>query len=177
MTARALRLAPVTRSARLARIAALVEGSAVRSQTELAALLAAEGTRVTQATLSRDLEELGAAKVRGSYVVPSDHVPDSRPPAARLPTEAPDARLSRLCQELLLSAEASGALVVLRTPPGAAQLLGSAVDRSDLPEVAGTVAGDDTVLVIARGGASAGAGRRAGQTLVRRLLALADGRP
>ncbi len=175
MNARALRLAPPTRSARLARTAALVEEHAVRSQAELAVLLGAEGIAVTQATLSRDLEELGATKVRGRYVVPSDHVPDSRTPAARLPVEAPDARLARLCVELLLSAEASGALIVLRTPPGAAQLLGSALDRSGLADVAGTVAGDDTILVIARGGGtSGGAAQRAGDAVARRLLALAD---
>jgi len=173
--ARPLRLAPLTRPARLARIELLVGGRPVRSQTELAELLATEGVRVTQATLSRDLEELGAHKLRGVYVVPSDHVPrDERTPAARHAGEPPDARLARLCQELLFSAEASGALVVLRTPPGAAQLLASALDRADLAEVAGTVAGDDTILLIARGGGQAGRGaQHAGDALARRLLALA----
>ena len=177
MTPRVLRLAPVTRSARLARIAALVGTRPVRSQGQLAGLLSAEGVTVTQATLSRDLEELGATKVRGRYVVPSDHDPDSRTPAARLPVEAPDVRLARLAQELLLSAEASGALVVLRTPPGAAQLLGSALDRAGLDGVAGTVAGDDTVLVVARGGGGpGGATQRAGDALARALLSLANRR-
>jgi transcriptional regulator of arginine metabolism len=67
--------------------------------------------------------------------------------------EALAARLARLCSELLVTAEASGSLVVLRTPPGAAQFLASAIDHSVLPGVLGTIAGDDTVLVIAREGA------------------------
>jgi transcriptional regulator of arginine metabolism len=141
---------PQTRTARHARIAALIRGRAVRSQTELADLLATEGMQVTQATLSRDLEEMGAVKLRGtdgepaSYVIPEDGNPPLRP-AGR-----PPARLARLLRELLTSADASANLAVLRTPPGAAQFLASALDRSGLPDVVGTIAGDDTILVIAR---------------------------
>ena len=140
---------PSTKTARHARIVELVRGRPVRSQTELAELLATEGAPVTQATLSRDLEELGAVKIRGadggaSYLIPEDGNPVLRPAE-----EAP-ARLVRLLRELLTGADASGNLAVLRTPPGAAQFLASALDRSGLPEVVGTIAGDDTILVVAR---------------------------
>ena len=124
----------------------------MRSQTELAELLAGEGMTVTQATLSRDLEELGAVKVRGAdgtaaYVIPEDGSPRCSPPP---PAPTPSARLARLLRELLTDADASGNLAVLRTPPGAAQFLASAIDRAGLAEVVGTIAGDDTILVVAR---------------------------
>jgi len=141
--------APVTRAARHARIVELIRANAIRSQTELAELLAGEGLAVTQATLSRDLEELRAVKVRGAdgpavYVIPEDgHRPlrDS---------ETASARLVRLLRELLTGVDSSGNIAVLRTPPGAAQFLASALDRTGLPEVVGTIAGDDTILVVTR---------------------------
>lgn len=138
-----------TRAGRQARIVDLLSTNSVRSQTELAALLANEGIEATQATLSRDLEELGAVKLRaadggvGVYVVPEDGSP------VRGVSGGTD-RVSRLLSELLVSTAASGNLVVLRTPPGAAQYLASALDRASLPDVVGTIAGDDTILVIAR---------------------------
>ena len=141
-----------SRAARHAKIVALLTERTVRSQGELAALLAAEGARVTQATLSRDLDELGAVKLRTpdggqpAYVVPQD----GAPLAARSVDDAPPQRLARLLAELLVSAEASGNLVVLRTPPGASNFLASALDRASLPQVLGTIAGDDTILVISR---------------------------
>src|SRR4051794_26223097 len=135
---------PSTKAARHARIVSVIRARAVHSQTELADLLAAEGIQVTQATLSRDLEELGAVKVSGAYLIPED---GNRP--LRQSEQAP-ARLVRLLRELLTGADASGNLVVLRTPPGAAQFLASALDRSGLPDVVGTIAGDDTILVVAR---------------------------
>ena len=141
---------PASKTARHARITALIRDRAVRSQAELGDLLAAEGLATTQATLSRDLEELGAVKVRGTdgtaaaYVIPED---GSGP--LRTAEQAPE-RLRRLLRELLTGADASGNLVVLRTPPGAAQFLASAFDRSGLPDVVGTIAGDDTILVVAR---------------------------
>ncbi|MEN3309712.1 MAG: transcriptional regulator of arginine metabolism [Micromonosporaceae bacterium] len=142
--------APITRTARHARITALIRQRAVRSQIELAELLATEGVQVTQATLSRDLEELGAAKVRGTDGGPAVYViPDEGEPPMR-PAEQAPARLVRLLRELLTGTDASGNLVVLRTPPGAAQFLASALDRCGLPEVVGTIAGDDTILVVAR---------------------------
>jgi transcriptional regulator of arginine metabolism len=141
--------APASKAARHARIVSLIQERAIRSQGELGELLAAEGLTTTQATLSRDLEELGAVKVRGTdgsgsvYVVP----PEGQGPL-RAAEQAPD-RLKRLMRELLTGADSSGNLVVLRTPPGAAQFLASALDRSGLPGVVGTIAGDDTVLVVA----------------------------
>ena len=151
---------PTTRTARLAQITALVARSAVRSQAELAALLAEHGVAVTQATLSRDLEDIGAVKVRGSdgslvYAVDAESSPLA------------EERMRRVLSDLLVSADSSANLAVLRTPPGGAHLVGSALDRAGLPEVLGTVAGDDTVLVITR--SSTG-----GAALVRRLVKLAD---
>jgi len=135
---------PVTRTARHARIVELIRSTAVRSQTDLADLLGADGVQVTQATLSRDLEELNAVKVGGAYLIPEDGTPLLRE------AEAPRARLLRLLRELLTGADASGNMAVLRTPPGAAQFLASALDRSGLTDVVGTIAGDDTILVVAR---------------------------
>lgn len=138
-----------TRAGRQARIVTILSSAPVHSQTELAALLADEGIEVTQATLSRDLEELGAVKLRGAdggggvYVVPEDGSPVRGVSGG---TE----RVSRLLGELLVSTDASANLAVLRTPPGAAHYLASAIDRAALPEVVGTIAGDDTILVIAR---------------------------
>lgn len=136
---------PVTRAGRHARIVELIRDSTIRSQTELAELLAGEGVQVTQATLSRDLEELGAVKVSGAYLIPED---GKRP--LRETTGQGPARLLRLLRELLTGVDASGNIAVLRTPPGAAQFLASALDRSGLTDVVGTIAGDDTILVVAR---------------------------
>jgi transcriptional regulator of arginine metabolism len=157
---------PSTKAARHGRITELIRDGAIRSQTELAALLSAEGLQTTQATLSRDLEELGALKLRGVaggapiYVIPEDGSP--RPMAGGT------SRLTRLFSELLLSHEASGNLLVLRTPPGAAQFLASAIDRAALLDVIGTIAGDDTILMVARQGLS-------GEELGRQLTAFSSG--
>lgn len=140
---------PVSRVGRQARIVEVLSAEPVRSQTELVALLAADGIEVTQATLSRDLEELGAVKLRGVdggagvYVVPEDGSP------VRGVSGGTD-RLCRLLGELLVSTDATGNLAVLRTPPGAADYLASAIDRAALPYVVGTIAGDDTIFVAAR---------------------------
>ncbi|GFG64839.1 arginine repressor [Mycobacterium kubicae] len=137
------------RAGRQARIVAILSTEQVRSQTELASLLAAEGIEVTQATLSRDLEELGAVKLRGAdggvgvYVVPEDGSPVRG-------VAGGTSRLSRLLGELLVSTDASANLAVLRTPPGGAHYLASAIDRAALAYVVGTIAGDDTVFVAAR---------------------------
>ena len=135
---------PLTRAGRHARIVELIRDKAIRSQTELAELLAGEGVQVTQATLSRDLEELNAVKVGGAYLIPEDGTRPLRE------AEAAPARLLRLLRELLTGVDASGNIAVLRTPPGAAQFLASALDRSGLTDVVGTIAGDDTILVVAR---------------------------
>jgi len=140
------------RAVRQAKIVSLLAEHAVSSQAELVELLSAAGIRVTQATLSRDLDDLGAVKLRSPdggqpcYVVPED----GAPLAARRSDDAPPQRLARLLAELLVSAEANGDLVVLRTPPGASNFLASALDRAALTEVLGSIAGDDTILVIAR---------------------------
>jgi transcriptional regulator of arginine metabolism len=143
---------PTTKTARQQRIIELIGRQPVRSQTELAELLAGAGLVVGQATLSRDLVEIGAVKVRDSagqlvYAVPGEGG-DRSPRAGE--AAAFEARLSRLASELLVSADASANLVVLRTPPGAAQYFASAIDHAALDDVLGTIAGDDTVLVVSR---------------------------
>jgi transcriptional regulator of arginine metabolism len=200
-------VSPMTKAARQAQIADILARARVRSQEELAELLAQRGVKVTQATLSRDLEELGAVRLRGAggtlvYALPGDPGgPGSRPggmpgPPAEGPPVSPvssalavppgpaapagpatpsgpaasagpsgswpgawlsgradegaSGALARVGPELLLSAEASANLVVLRTPAGAAQFLASAIDHAGWPSILGTVAGDDTVLVITR---------------------------
>ncbi|OIQ78654.1 arginine repressor [mine drainage metagenome] len=152
-----IRNAPRTKAARRQRILELIAAGAIRSQVELTELLITEGFLVTQATVSRDLDDLGATKVRnGSGLLAYAISPN--------PTrvEDPISRVARMAQDLLITAEASGNLVVVRTPPGGAQLLASALDRAIsagvMTELLGTLAGDDTVLMITRatdGGAAA----------------------
>lgn len=154
---------PPTKIARHRQVVELLRRTPIRSQAELAGLLAEDGVVVTQATLSRDLVELGAVKVRHSdgtlvYAVPGEG--GDRTPWGGVDQEVLDSRLGRLCEEILVTAEASANIVVLRTPPGAAQFLASAIDQSSMPAVLGTIAGDDTVLVVTRdpqGGASVAA--------------------
>jgi len=180
-----MNVSPLTKAARHAQIAAILtqHDAPVRSQEELAERLSERGVRVTQATLSRDLEELGAVRLRGPdgglvYALPGQPGPGGLGGLGGLgaalaggpfaPSAAdPAARLTRVAAELLVTAEASANLVVLRTPAGAAQLLASAIDHADWPEVLGTVGGDDTVLVIARDPAG-------GEELARALLRLAE---
>jgi transcriptional regulator of arginine metabolism len=132
-----------SRAARQARVVEIVRDRDVHSQGELLALLERDGIAVTQATLSRDLDELGAIKVRGAYVIPDDGSPVRG-------VEGGTARLARLLGDLLTGSDASGNLAVLRTPPGGAHYLASALDRAALHDVVGTIAGDDTLLVVAR---------------------------
>jgi transcriptional regulator of arginine metabolism len=215
-------VSPVTKTARQAQITAILASTAVRSQDELSELLAQNGVRVTQATLSRDLDELGAVRLRGPdgglvYALPGEPGgPGSRPgglagvlagpaeprpprpgvpagvrgglgplagrgqgapgraagPArggAGLPDREPPSRLARIAADFLLSAEPSANLVVLRTPAGAAQLVASAIDHAAWPSILGTVAGDDTVLVISREPAG-------GAEVARALLRIAERR-
>ncbi|WP_344254463.1 arginine repressor [Terrabacter carboxydivorans] len=142
----------MSRTQRQRRIAALLGAHEVHSQGELSDLLAAEGTEVTQATLSRDLVELGAVKVRRGralvYAVPGE---GGEVAAVGSIGDAASARLRRTCEELLVSAVAAVNLVVLRTPPGAANYLASAIDQARDPGVVGTIAGDDTILLVTDG--------------------------
>lgn len=142
-------MTPNTRVARQRRIVDLLDRHAVRSQTELLDLLSAEGIEVTQATLSRDLLDLGAEKVRVGkalvYAIPGGAA--DRPRASIGDTEV-TGRLKRFCEDLLVTAVAAGNLVVVRTPPGAANYLASAIDHGRMEVVLGTIAGDDTLLVV-----------------------------
>jgi transcriptional regulator of arginine metabolism len=173
---------PGTKASRQAWVAATLAERPVRSQEELARLLAERGMPVTQATLSRDLEEIGAVRVRSAdgslvYALPEEPGgPGSRPGGVAgggagggSEPDASRPRLSRTASELLISAEASANMVVLRTPAGAAQFLASVLDHAAWPSILGTVAGDDTVLVIARDPAG-------GEALAAQLLALAERR-
>ncbi len=146
------------KAARQRRIAALVRRRPITSQSELAELLRAQGETVTQATLSRDLEELGAFKARLPNGTVSYRLPDEPPPDGE--------RLRRMIAEFVTGFDASGPLVVLRTPPGCAQPVARAIDTSNVKDIIATVAGDDTVLVVCREGV-------AGRTVARRLEALA----
>lgn len=160
-----------TKAGRHAVIAQILARSSVRSQPELRDALAEHGIRTTQATLSRDLDELRALKVRGPngeqvYALPPEG--GGAGPAGPADPGQIAARLQRWCAEVLVTADFTANQVVLRTPPGAAQLLASAIDQSVLPGVLGCIAGDDTVLVVTRDGDTAAA-------LTRRLLDLAAG--
>ncbi|NHN57388.1 arginine repressor [Calidifontibacter sp. DB0510] len=158
-----------TRTARHRMIVEVLNERPVRSQSELAEHIAAQGFSVTQATLSRDLVELGAIKVRRDgqqvYAVPQEGGDGSVPAA----TQDAAGRLRRLATELLVAARTAENLVVLRTPPGGANLLASAIDHANLPDIVGTIAGDDTVAVIA-------ASRTAAPQVAQALLDLVDTR-
>lgn len=128
-------------------VAKLLEQHAVSSQEQLVDLLAGEGVVCTQGTVSRDLVDLGAIKVRVADGEPVYAIPE-------LPTrqQAPDDHLRRVFGDWVVEVAASANLVVLRTPPGSAHVVGAALDRANHAAVLGTVAGDDTVLVVARPG-------------------------
>ena len=199
---------PATKAARQARIAAILSREQVHSQEQLAALLDRyAGMHVAQATLSRDLDELGVVRLRAAdgslvYALPGEpggpgsrpgaglDYPErtqqsgwpsvtpgevaSQPAAASLPAGGEPAgghpgRLTRYLKELMTSVEGSANLVVLRTPAGAAQFLASIIDHAAWPAILGTVAGDDTVLVIARDPAG-------GEALVADFLRIAERR-
>ena len=153
-----MRLAKPQRQHRVARI---LEEHPVASQDQLVELLAAEGVIATQVTVSRDLEELGAVKVRMAggesvYAIP-EHAKD-RP--------APEDHLRRVMGEWVVEVAHSLNVIVLRTPPGSAHVVGSAIDRAGMSGVLGTVAGDDTLLVVV-------SERVGGEQVARRLSALA----
>jgi transcriptional regulator of arginine metabolism len=126
------------------RILRLLEEQPVSSQAQLVQLLEAEGVVATQATVSRDLEELGAVKVR----IPGGTMAYAIPDYTRGDHNAPDDHLKRLMGEFVVEVSHSGNLVVLRTPPGSAHVVASALDRAGRSQILGTIAGDDTVLVV-----------------------------
>ena len=143
------------------RVVQILEQHAVASQGQLVQLLADAGLDATQATVSRDLEEIGAVKVRAAggesiYAVPE--LPKDR--------VAPEEHLKRVLGDWVVEVAASSNLVVVRTPPGSAHVVASALDRASLPEIVGTVAGDDTIMVVA-------SERVGGAKLARRLSGLA----
>lgn len=129
----------MTKASRQRRIAEILRTEPIGSQAALVARLRAEGERVTQATLSRDLLELGAVR---------HHGPDG--PVYRLPEDPsdPTTHLHRMLVEFAHEITASGNLVVVRTPPGCAQPVARALDTADLDGALATIAGDDTILVV-----------------------------
>jgi transcriptional regulator of arginine metabolism len=135
-----------SRARRQKAIADLIRAGGIASQEEVTERLAGLGFPVTQATVSRDLDQLGAVKVkRGgalSYALP-DQIGTS---------DWSTSRLERILHEWVVSVEAVGNLLVVKTPPGSAHLVASAVDQALLPEFAGTVSGDDTLFVAVRDG-------------------------
>ncbi len=136
------------------RIAQLLEQAPVTSQAQLVELLAAQGVEATQATVSRDLEDMGAVKVRLGGGEPVYAVPEL--PKDRI---APEEHLRRVLGDWVVEVATSGNLVVVRTPPGSAHVVASALDRAGLADIVGTVAGDDTIIVVAAeraGGAEVG---------------------
>ena len=135
-----------TRARRQKAIADLIRAGSRTSQEELTVRLAELGFAVTQATVSRDLDQIGAVKVkRGgtmAYALP-DEIGDSDWAASRL---------ERILGEWVQSVEAAGSMIVMKTPPGSAHLVGLALDQAKLPEIAGTVSGDDTLFLVTRDG-------------------------
>jgi transcriptional regulator of arginine metabolism len=134
----------ISKTQRQHRIAKILEEHAVTGQHQLVDLLGADGVVATQATVSRDLDDLGAIKVR----VPGGETVYAIP---ELPKDqvAPEDHLRRVLGDWAVEVAHSGNLVVLRTPPGSAHVVGSAIDRAGLSEILGTVAGDDTLIVVA----------------------------
>jgi transcriptional regulator of arginine metabolism len=151
----------LSKNQRQHRITQMLEEWAVTSQSQLVDLLAADGVHATQATVSRDLEELGAVKIRaagGDSVYAMPELPKER--------VVPEEHLRRVLGDWVVEVAFSGNLVVVRTPPGSAHVVASALDRASSPDILGTVAGDDTIMVVA-------AEQVGGAKLARRLSGLA----
>jgi transcriptional regulator of arginine metabolism len=151
----------LAKSQRQHRIAKLLEENAVANQAQLVELLAGDGVVATQATVSRDLDDMGAVKVRiqgGDTVYAIPELPKDQ--------VAPEDHLRRVMGEWVVEVAQSENLVVLRTPPGSAHVVASALDRARVEGVLGTVAGDDTLIVVA-------AERVGGPKVAKRLSALA----
>ena len=140
---------PITRTVRQALILELLEQHLVSSQLQLSELLKNKGVEITQGTLSRDLDELGAKKIRpdsGRAFYAVGNTEETIAPT----TVGTREKLRKMLDDLLVSSDHSGNIAVLRTPPGAAAFLASFIDRVSMDEVVGTIAGDDTVFVLAR---------------------------
>ena len=134
------------RTRRLRTLADLLRSGSLASQEEATERLRELGFAVTQATVSRDLEQLGAVKVKRGGIL-----------SYALPEQIGGAdwsagRLERIVGEWTLSIEAAGQMIVIKTPPGSAHLVASAIDQARLPEIAGTVSGDDTLFLAVRDG-------------------------
>ncbi|HEY5247795.1 MAG TPA: arginine repressor [Dermatophilaceae bacterium] len=157
-----------TRAGRRQLILDILGRQSVRSQGDLLEILSRDGFAVTQATLSRDLLELGAVKVRDGktlvYAVPGEG--GDRTARVAPGRDEVSSRLRRQCEELLVTARVSANLVVVRTPSGAANYLASALDHADEMDIMGTIAGDDTIMIIT-------GGEPQSRALASRLLALA----
>lgn len=130
----------------------LVQQQTVRSQDELRELLETQGIEVNQATLSRDLRDMGLVKGPAGYAIPTVH---SAAVAAAEPDAGTAIALLHAVREWLRSAEVAQNQLVLKTPVGGAQPLAIAIDSADLDDVVGTLGGDDTILVIAKDAAAA----------------------
>lgn len=143
-------------------VADLIRAHALGSQDEVATRLAALGFEVTQATVSRDLEQLGALKVRRegrvSYALPDHFNAGSAAPS----------RLGSVLRDWVRAVDTAATIVVLRTPPGSAHLIGVALDESAIPEIVGTICGDDTIFAACRSAGDA-------EALAARLKALSAG--
>ena len=140
---------PITRTVRQALILELLEQNLVSSQMQLSELPKNKGVEITQGTLSRDLDELGAKKIRpdsGRAFYAVGNTEETIAPT----TVGTREKLRKMLDDLLVSSDHSGNIAVLRTPPGAAAFLASFIDRVSMDEVVGTIAGDDTVFVLAR---------------------------
>lgn len=139
----------ISRSARQATIIEILRGTRVTSQVQLAEILYERGIEITQATLSRDLSELGARKVhpkKGDAYYAIKGVKDLYGEDVSAAYE----KMRRMIDELVVSYDYSGSVVVLRMPPGGGQYLASFIDRVNMDDVVGCIAGDDTVFVLAR---------------------------
>ena len=144
----------ITKKARQGRILEIVRKRSVRSQEELSSILSTENVPVTQSTLSRDIRELGLIKARGKYQSPEDKLPPAQ-----------NEYLRRALEQYVLSTGVSGNIVVVKTSPGNAHSVGVVLDAAQWPEVMGTIAGDDTIFVLAQNG-------RAGKKILERIRTL-----
>lgn len=146
--------APASRTARQARIRELVRAGGIASQSELGAILAEEGLAVSQGTLSRDLVEIGAVRGRDLNGTPCYTLREGDHPSDVTTGSPAWGHLARLTKELCTGVLNNESLVVLKTPPGAAQYFGSAIDLSGSRVILGTIAGDDTIVLICAAGVS-----------------------